>query len=67
MNDAIFKFKRYEDSSLSYTGIDKHAGEDVGGWDIVIKRSEYEKLFTNQQATLAAPPVAVEELPGSSL
>ena len=33
MNDAIFKFKRYEDSSLSYTGIDKHEGMDVGGWD----------------------------------
>ena len=64
MNDAIFKFKRYEDSSLSYTGIDRHTGEDVGGWDTVIKRSEYEKLFTNQQATLAAPATAaVEDLP----
>ena len=63
MNDAIFKFKRYEDSSLSYTGIDKHAGEDVGGWDTVIKRSEYEKLFTNQQATLAAPAAAADDLP----
>lgn len=63
MNDAIFKFKRYEDSSLVYTGIDKHAGEDIGGWDTVIKRSEYEKLFTNQQATLKAPEVAVDDLP----
>ena len=24
MNDAIFKFKRYEDASLTYTCIDKH-------------------------------------------
>jgi len=55
MNDAIFKFKRYEDSSLSYTGIDKHEGKDVGGWDTVIKREEYEKLFYNQQATMEAP------------
>jgi len=54
MNDAIFKFKRYEDSSLSYTGIDKHKGEDIGGWDIVVKRKEYERLFYNQQATLKA-------------
>lgn len=30
MNDAIFKFKRYEDSSLSYTGIDRHQGRDIG-------------------------------------
>lgn len=54
MNDAIFKFKRYEDSSLSYTGINKHEGEDVGGWDTVIKRDEYETLFYNQQSTLTA-------------
>ncbi|MBQ6263970.1 MAG: GIY-YIG nuclease family protein [Clostridia bacterium] len=54
MNDAIFKFKRYEDSSLSYTGIDKHEGEDIGGWDTVIKKEEYEQLFYNQQATMTA-------------
>ena len=52
MNDAIFKFKRYEDSSLSYTGIEKHTSEDIGGWDTVIRREEYEKLFYNQQATM---------------
>lgn len=52
MNQAIFSFKRYEDSSLSYTGIDKHEGEDVGGWDTVIKRAEYERMFYNQQATM---------------
>lgn len=54
MNDAIFKFKRYEDSSLSYTGINKHENEDIGGWDTVIKRKEYEQLFYNQQATMSA-------------
>ncbi|HNV06268.1 MAG TPA: hypothetical protein PKH64_09135, partial [Petrotogaceae bacterium] len=52
MNDAIFKFKRYEDSSLSYTGINKHEGKDVGGWDTVIKRQEYDRLFYNQKATM---------------
>ena len=55
MNDAIFKFKRYEDSSLTYTGINRHQREDVGGWDTVIKREEYERLFYNQQATMDAP------------
>ena len=35
MNDAIFKFKRYEDSSLTYTGIDMHENENIGGWDII--------------------------------
>ena len=50
MNDAIFKFKRYEDSSLSYTGIEMNQGREVGGWDITIKREEYDRLFYNQQA-----------------
>lgn len=58
MNDAIFKFKRYEDSSLSYTGINRHEGEDIGGWDTVIKREEYKRLFYNQQATMEAPKEA---------
>ena len=56
MNDAIFKFKRYEDASLSYTGIDKHESDDVGGWDTVIRREEYEKLFYNQQSTMTSIP-----------
>ncbi|MGN1134332.1 MAG: DEAD/DEAH box helicase family protein, partial [Oscillospiraceae bacterium] len=47
MNDAIFNFKRYEDSSLSYTGINKHENTDVGGWDTVLKKEEYDKLFYN--------------------
>ena len=52
MNDAIFKFKRYEDSSLSYTGIEKQVSTEVGGWDTVIRREEYEKLFFNQQSSM---------------
>lgn len=61
MNDAIFKFKRYEDSSLSYTGINKHAGMDIGGWDTVLKKAEYDQLFYNQQATMQAPVVEQPE------
>ena len=52
MNDAIFKFKRYEDASLTYTGIDKHANDEVGGWDTTIRKSQYEKLFYNQQYSM---------------
>ncbi len=61
MNDAIFKFKRYEDSSLSYTGINKHEGKDVGGWDTVIKRQEYDRLFYNQKATMESNNSIFEE------
>ena len=52
MNDAIFKFKRYEDASLTYTGIDRHDEEEVGGWDTTIRKSQYEKLFYNQQSSM---------------
>jgi hypothetical protein len=54
MNDAIFKFKRYEDASLTYTGIDKHADDEVGGWDTTIRRTQYEKLFYNQQSSMTS-------------
>ena len=46
MNDAIYKFKRYEDASLEYTGINRHAGEDIGLYQTVMSREEYEKGFT---------------------
>lgn len=59
MNDAIFKFKRYEDSSLSYTGIEKHVSDEIGGWDTVIKRDEYERLFYNQQSTMQTDAAAI--------
>jgi hypothetical protein len=26
MNDAVYKFKRYEDASLEYIGINRHEG-----------------------------------------
>ena len=53
MNDAIFKFKRYEDSSLTYTGINRHACDEVGGWDTTIRKSQYERLFYNQQSSMS--------------
>ena len=38
MNDAIYKFKRYEDASLDYTGINRHEGEKrIGLFDTVIE------------------------------
>lgn len=50
MNDAVYKFKRYEDSSLSYTGIDTHKGSIVGLWDTAIDTRFMEEEFTEQEA-----------------
>ena len=39
MNQAVFAFRRYEDASLSYTGIASHEGlRQWGGWDTVVAR-----------------------------
>jgi hypothetical protein len=40
MNDAIYKFKRYEDSSLKYSGISKHKTNKIGLFDTVIDASD---------------------------
>ena len=63
MNDAVYKFKRYEDASLSYTGIDRHEGEKRGGWDTVLSSEDYNKMFTLQQASMEAPAPAPDDLP----
>jgi len=48
MNDAVYKFKRYEDASLIYTGITKHKDEDVGLYDTVLSSKEYKESFINE-------------------
>lgn len=45
MNDAVFKFRRYEDSSLEYTGINKHTGEAVGGYSTVLQADEFYDVY----------------------
>ncbi|MEI8343989.1 MAG: GIY-YIG nuclease family protein [Candidatus Moraniibacteriota bacterium] len=47
MNDAVYKFKRYEDASLEYAGINKHEGEDIGLYDTVISPADYNQTFEN--------------------
>lgn len=59
MNQSIFQFKRYEDASLTYTGIDMHEHDkEIGGWDTAIRKEEYRKLFYNQQESMTAPQSA---------
>lgn len=53
MNDAVYKFRRYEDSSLTYTGIDKHEGERVGLFDTTL--SDFEYMAMAQEESMVAP------------
>lgn len=48
MNDAVYKFKRYEDASLEYIGINKHEGEKVGLYDTVLSADDYSQTFENK-------------------
>lgn len=47
MNDAVYKFKRYEDASLVYIGINKHEGEDIGLYDTALSSEDYHATFEN--------------------
>ena len=59
MNDAVYKFKRYEDSSLEYTGINTHDGTLIGGWDTVIDTSKIvqEAQPKYEYKAVAEPPL----------
>ena len=48
MNEAVFGFKRYEDDSLVYVGIDKHKDEDIGLYDTVLTKTDYKAFFENR-------------------
>ena len=47
MNDAVYKFKRYEDASLVYIGINKHEDEDIGLYDTVLSSEDYGENIEN--------------------
>ncbi|MDY4535079.1 MAG: hypothetical protein SPD98_07515 [Tractidigestivibacter sp.] len=53
MNDAVYKFRRYEDSSLSYAGVNRHEGESVGLFDTTLTDFEYMAMV--QEESMVAP------------
>lgn len=65
MNDAVYKFKRYEDASLEYTGINRHEGEKVGGWDTVISKEDYEAMAIQQLFSMDSPVSTIGEIPAA--
>ncbi len=53
MNDAVYKFRRYENASLEYAGVNRHAGERVGLFDTSL--SQYDYLVMAQEQSMIAP------------
>jgi hypothetical protein len=45
MNDAVWKFRRYEDTSLQYMGVNRHAGLEVGLWDTALSEEDFQMTF----------------------
>lgn len=62
MNDAVYKFRRYEEASLSYTGIDKREGMDIGLWNTVIKNEDYSSMYRQQQESLDSPKIQYDDV-----
>ena len=55
MNEAVWHFKRYEDSSLEYTGINKHVNDqNVGLFSTSITKEDYEHWDELQNASMAS-------------
>ncbi len=48
MNEAVYKFKRYEDSSLTYMGFAASKENRIGLWDTVIKKNELKRNFVEK-------------------
>lgn len=63
MNDAVYKFKRYEDASLIYTGIDRHTGENVGLYSTVISRADYDAMAGQLSASMKADAPRDDDVP----
>ena len=68
MDDAVYKFRRYEDSSLSYTGINRHENEQqVGLYSTSISREDYERMAAMQSSSIVPPSFAVDDRPDSAI
>lgn len=45
MNDAVWKFRRYEDASLRYMGINRHGALQIGLWDTALSEEDFQSTF----------------------
>ncbi|MCC6907210.1 MAG: GIY-YIG nuclease family protein [Phycisphaerales bacterium] len=45
MNDAVWKFRRYEDASLRYMGVERHRPLELGLWDTELTEEDFRETF----------------------
>lgn len=60
MNDAVWKFRRYEDASLVYMGIERHRPVQYGLWDTALTEEDFVTTFAsrNPMGLKVAEPLA---------
>ena len=50
MNEAVYRFKRYEDTSLSYSGINKHENDNrIGLFSTAVSKEDYDAMYKKQR------------------
>ena len=45
MDDAVYKFRRYEDASLQYMGVERHRPLERGLWDTTLTEEDFQETF----------------------
>lgn len=45
MDDAVWKFRRYEDASLRYMGVERHRPLEIGLWDTTLSEEDFADTF----------------------
>lgn len=45
MDDAVYKFRRYEDASLRYMGVERHRPLERGLWDTTLSEEDFQETF----------------------
>ena len=57
MNDAVWKFRRYEDASLRYMGVERHDPLQVGLWDTELSEEDFGDTFGGLARDQVDPPL----------
>ena len=45
MDDAVYKFRRHEDASLRYIGVERHRPPERGLWDTALTEEDFQETF----------------------
>ena len=45
MDAAVYKFRRYEDASLRYMGVERHRPLERGLWDTTLSEEDFQETF----------------------